>query len=66
MNVMSIRASNTSSGPGNAPMTSVMGYMNTVRPALELALADAHEAGDERAVRILHAVLTLLDDPGLR
>ncbi|MBW6398878.1 hypothetical protein KPL78_13520 [Roseomonas sp. HJA6] len=42
------------------------GYLAAVTPALESALANAHEAGHERAVRILHAVLAILDDPGLR
>ncbi|MBR0648104.1 hypothetical protein GXW78_00390 [Roseomonas terrae] len=41
-------------------------YFAAVTPALELALASAHEAGHERAVRILHAVIAILDDPGLR
>lgn len=44
----------------------VAGYLTSVTPALESALANAHEAGHERAVRILHAVLAILDDPGLR
>lgn len=43
-----------------------VGYLAAVTPALESALASAHEAGHERAVRILHAVLSILDDPGLR
>lgn len=42
-----------------------VGYLTAVTPALEIALANAHEAGHERAVRILHAVLSILDDPGL-
>jgi len=43
-----------------------IGYLAAVTPALESALAHAHEAGHERAVRILHAVLALLDDPARR
>ncbi len=43
-----------------------VGYLAAVTPALESALASAHEAGHQRAVRILHAVLAILDDPGLR
>lgn len=45
---------------------SSIGYLAAVTPALERALANAHEAGHERAVRILHAVLAILDDPSLR
>lgn len=43
-----------------------VGYLAAVTPALEDALASAHEAGHERAVRILHAILGILDDPSLR
>ena len=43
-----------------------VGYLTAVTPALEGALASAHEAGHQRAVRILHAVLAILDDPSLR
>jgi hypothetical protein len=46
--------------------TRSVGYYSAVAPALEGALANAHEAGHERAVRILHAVLAILDDPRLR
>ena len=42
------------------------GYLAAVTPALERALASAHEEGHERAVRILHAVLAILDDPDFR
>ncbi|MBR0652090.1 hypothetical protein GXW78_20705 [Roseomonas terrae] len=42
------------------------GYFAAVTPALDLALASAHEAGHERAIRILHAVIAILDDPDLR
>jgi hypothetical protein len=42
------------------------GYLAAVTPALESALANAHEAGHQSAVRILHAVLAILDDPRLR
>ena len=45
---------------------SSVGYLAAVTPALERALANAHEAGHERAVRILHAVLAILDDPSMR
>ncbi len=43
-----------------------IGYFAAVTPALELALANAHEAGHERAVRVLSAVIGILDDPRLR
>ena len=52
--------------PRSAVKPSSAGYLAAVTPALESALANAHEAGHERAVRILHAVLAILDDPGLR
>lgn len=42
------------------------GYLAAVTPALELALASAHEAGHERAVRVLSSVIGILDDPRLR
>lgn len=42
------------------------GYLAAVTPALEFALANAHEAGHERAVRVLAAVIGILDDPTLR
>lgn len=41
-------------------------YLEAVLSAIESALADAHEAGHHRAVRILHAVLAVLDDPDLQ
>jgi hypothetical protein len=43
-----------------------VGYLASVTPALEDALANAHEAGHERAVRMLHAVLGILDNPSLK
>ncbi len=43
-----------------------VGYLAAVTPALEGALTSAHEAGHQRAVRILQAVLAILDDPALR
>ncbi|GGJ00250.1 hypothetical protein [Neoroseomonas lacus] len=52
--------------PHRAVDSSATGYLAAVTPALESALANAHEAGHERAVRILHAVLAILDDPSLR
>ena len=52
--------------PHRAADTSSTGFLAAVTPALESALANAHEAGQERAVRILHAVLAILDDPSLR
>jgi hypothetical protein len=51
---------------GGSADTRGTGYFSAVAPALESALAHAHEAGHERAVRILHAVLAILDDPRLR
>lgn len=57
-------------GPLALPLRAVpemsVGYLAAVTPALESALANAHEAGHDRAVRILHAVLAILDEPGLR